>query len=303
MELQAASEDKGKRLDHFLQEKMPRYSRSRLQDWVKAGLVLVDGATGKSSQLLKGIEAIAVTVGELTPLRAEAEDIPLQVLYEDAAVIAIDKPAGMVVHAGAGNHHGTLVNALLHRFGMLSNVGGDLRPGIVHRLDKETSGVILVARTDEAHRKLSAQFASRKVEKLYLTLVHGLVRLDEGRIELPVARDPVRRTRMTTKVASGRTALTYYTVKDRFEKYSFLRVKIGTGRTHQIRVHMASQGYPVVGDKLYGAPPQPADSPLATRFFLHAWRITFESPDGGKELTVESQLPPPLAAIIEARKL
>ncbi len=303
MELHATSTDKGKRLDHFLQERMPRYSRSRLQDWVKSGLVLVDGASAKASLVLKGGEAIGVTVGELAPLRAEAEDIPLEVLYEDAAVIAINKPAGMVVHAGAGNHRGTLVNALLHRFGKLSDVGGDLRPGIVHRLDKETSGVILVARTDEAHRKLSAQFASREVEKLYLTLVHGALRLDAGRIELPVARDPVRRTRMTTKVASGRSALTDYTVLDRFEKYSFLRVRIGTGRTHQIRVHMASQGHPVVGDRLYGAPPQPVDSPLASRFFLHAWRIRFKSPAEGKDLTVESPLPAPLAAIIKARKL
>ena len=303
MELLATSADKGKRLDHFLQERMPRYSRSRLQDWVKSGLVLVDGGAAKASLVLKGSEAVGVTVGELAPLRAEAEDIPLEVLYEDAAVIAINKPAGMVVHAGAGNHHGTLVNALLHRFGKLSEVGGDLRPGIVHRLDKETSGVILVARTDEAHRKLSAQFASREVEKLYLALVHGVVRPDSGKIELPVARDPVRRTRMTTKVASGRSALTYYTVLDRFEKYSFLQVKIGTGRTHQIRVHMSSQGHPVVGDRLYGAPPQAADSPLASRFFLHAWRIRFKSPDGGKDLTVESPLPAPLAAIIEARKL
>ena len=303
MDLITPAAAKGKRLDHFLQESLPDFSRSRLTDWIKSGLVLVNGQPTRASLLLKGGEAIIVTPAALPALKAEPEDIPLEILYEDAAVIAVNKPSGMVVHAGAGNHTGTLVNALVHRFKQLSELGGDQRPGIVHRLDKETSGVILVARTDDAHRKLAAQFSTRTLEKLYLTLVHGSVRGDTGKIETPITRDPVRRTRMTTKIASGRQALTHYNVLDRFEKFTYLKIRIGTGRTHQIRVHMASLGHPVVGDRLYGAPQQPAEGPLGSRFFLHAWRITFDSPAGAKDLTVESPLPAPLAAIIGARKL
>ena len=168
IDLTSSAQDSGKRLDHFLQEKLPRYSRSRLQEWIKGGRVRVDGRVGKPSSILRGAHAIQVEPADLAPLRATPEDIPLDILYEDADVIAIHKPAGMVVHAGAGRHAGTLTNALLHRFERLSQLGGDLRPGIVHRLDRDTSGVLLVARTDEAHRNLAEQFASRKVEKIYL---------------------------------------------------------------------------------------------------------------------------------------
>src|SRR5579862_2938463 len=188
------------------------------------------------------------------------------------------------MHAGAGHHDGTLVNRLVHRFQALSHVGGDLRPGIVHRLDKDTSGVILVARTDAAHRALAAQFAGRTVEKIYLALVHGKVRADSGRITKPIARDPVRRTRMTARLESGREALTDYRVRQRFEKFTFLEVRIGTGRTHQIRVHLASIGHPVAGDRLYGGMP-------AARMFLHAWRIGFTSPATNQRVTVEAPLP------------
>ncbi len=178
--LEASRADRGKRLDQFLRERLPQYSRSRLQDWIEQGRVLVDGSPQKRSYLLKGAERIHVQPGELAPLRATPEDLPIEVLYEDADVIAINKPAGMVVHTGAGRHSGTLVNALLHRFGKLSSVGGDLRPGIVHRLDRFTSGVILVARSDAAHRNLAEQFASRQVEKIYVALVHGRVKDDAG---------------------------------------------------------------------------------------------------------------------------
>ena len=188
-----------------LRERLPQYSRARLQDWIEQGRVLVNGSPEKRSYLLKGAEQIQVQPGELAPLHATPEDLPLDVLYEDADVIAINKPAGMVVHSGAGQHSGTLVNAVLHRFGKLSTVGGDLRPGIVHRLDRYTSGVILVARNDAAHRHLAEQFASRQVEKIYLALVHGDVKKDEGRITTPIARDPVHRTRMTARLAQGRS--------------------------------------------------------------------------------------------------
>jgi len=280
----AGPRDGGKRLDHYLQEQAPQYSRSRLQNWIKAGRVTVNGAAAKASLLLRGSERIEVSPADLAPLQAAPEDLPIEILYEDPAVIAIDKPAGLVVHAGAGAHSGTLVNRLMHHFATLSHVGGELRPGIVHRLDKGTSGVLLVARNDSAHRALSAQFAGRTVEKTYLALVHGRVRDETDRITKPIARDPVRRTRMTTRLANGRSALTEYRVLQRFEKFSYLEVRIGTGRTHQIRVHLASMGHPIAGDRLYGAP-------AAERIFLHAWRIAFTSPTTGERVAVESALP------------
>ncbi len=284
--MSASASDAGKRLDQFLRERLPQFSRSRLQDWIEQGRVLVDGSPAKRSYLVKGAERIHVQPGELPPLRATPEDLPLEVLYEDADVIAINKPAGMVVHTGAGQHSGTLVNAVLHRFGKLSSVGGELRPGIVHRLDRFTSGVILIARHDAAHRNLAEQFASRQVEKIYVALVHGRLKNDQGRITTPIARDPVRRVRMTARLDHGRQAITSYQVLKRFDRLTFLEVKIGTGRTHQIRVHLASIGHPVVGDKLYGAPA----SELG-RFFLHARQITFTSPSSAERITVNAPLP------------
>lgn len=281
--------DAAKRLDHFLQEKLPGYSRSRVQEWIKAGRVRINGqAAAKASQALRGGESIEVEPAELPPLHAFAEDIPVHVLYQDEAVIAVDKPAGMVVHLGAGNRAGTLVNALLHRFGTLSGTNGDERPGIVHRLDRETSGVLLVARTDAAHRALAAQFAERSVEKVYLALVHGHVRKDHGSFDAPIERDPVRRVRMTARTGRGRTALTEYQVRARSSdpKLTYVEVKLHTGRTHQIRVHFAHAGHALVGDTVYGAPADPLG-----RFFLHARRITFTSPAGGKRVTVQSPLP------------
>jgi 23S rRNA pseudouridine1911/1915/1917 synthase len=281
----------GKRLDHFLQEELSEYSRSRIQSWIKDGLVQVNGSAAKASLLLHGGETIEVSPARLPPLKADPEDLPVEVLYEDASLIAVNKPAGLTVHAGAGQHAGTLVNRLVHRFGALSQLGGEMRPGIVHRLDNDTSGVLLVARTDAAHRALAAQFADRTVEKVYLALVHGKVRADSGRITKPIARDPVRRTRMTARLESGREALTTYTVQKRFEKFTFLEVRIGTGRTHQIRVHLASIGHPVAGDRLYGS--RVCDPP-AERLFLHAWKIGFLSPATNERMTVEAPLAPEL---------
>ncbi|MEO5926968.1 MAG: RluA family pseudouridine synthase [Bryobacteraceae bacterium] len=284
--------DVAKRLDHFLQEQLPQYSRSRLQSWVKDGHVAVNGVPAKVSTLLRGGEQVDVQPANLTPLKATPEDLPVEVLYEDDAVLAINKPAGMIVHAGAGNHDGTLVNRLVHRFQAdLSSVGGDLRPGIVHRLDKETSGVLLVARTDAAHRSLAAQFSGRSVEKTYLALVRGKVRDETGRITKPIARDPVRRTRMTAGLGTGREAITEYRVVQRFEKFTYLEVRIGTGRTHQIRVHLLNLGHSVAGDLVYG----PAKQPDAPRMFLHAWRIGFESPATQERVQVEAPVPAELS--------
>ena len=286
-EFDVPPESAGRRLDQFLPERLPEYSRSRIQDWIRAGRVLVDGHAQKGSYAVRRGERIHVTPADLPPLKAFAEDIPIEILYQDDDVVALNKPAGMVVHAGAGRHSGTLVNAVLHHFDTLSTAGGEERPGIVHRLDRETSGVLLVARTDAAHRSLAAQFAAREIEKIYLALVEKTVARDRGRVETPIERDPVRRTRMTTRTGRGRTALTEWTVLERLPRHTLVQVGIGTGRTHQIRVHMASVGHPIAGDTLYGAAAAARD-----RFFLHAHRISFRAAAG--PVTVESPLPPEL---------
>ena len=293
VELSAA--DAGKRLDHVIHQRWPQFSRARVQQWIKNGRVLVNGAGRRASYLVRNGDVVDVQPAEPAPLRATPEKIPLTVLYEDHDVVAIDKPAGMVVHAGAGVRSGTLVNALLHRFGSLSGAAGELRPGIVHRLDRYTSGVLLVAKNDAAHQHLAGQFAARKVEKTYLALVHGNVKPDRGRIEKPITRDPRQRVRMTARLARGRAAWSEYHVLRRFAGFTFLEVRIGTGRTHQIRVHLASIGHPVVGDGLYGAPARIAGQPGLPRYFLHAHRIRFTQPTTGEPVTVESPLPSDLA--------
>jgi 23S rRNA pseudouridine1911/1915/1917 synthase len=288
MKLRPAAADRGKRLDSFLHEKLPEFSRSRLQSWIKGSRVAVAGRPEKSSYLIRGTEEIDVEPAALPPLKAFAEAIPLAVLYEDAGMVVIDKPAGMVVHAGAGVHAGTVVNALLHRFESLSSEAGDLRPGIVHRLDRFTSGALIVAKTDEAHRDLAAQFASRAVEKIYLTLVEGKLE-GSGRIAKPIARDPKTRARMTARLATGRSALTDWEALEQLPGFTHLRIRLRTGRTHQIRAHMAALGHPVAGDRLYGAKPSPWN-----RYFLHAHRLGFHSPATREHVTVVSPLPPDL---------
>jgi 23S rRNA pseudouridine1911/1915/1917 synthase len=288
MNLQASEADRGKRLDAFLHEKLPEFSRSRIQTWIRGGRAAVAGRAEKPSYQLRGAEQISIEPAQLPALKATPEDIPLRILYEDQSAVAIDKPAGMVVHAGAGVHQGTVVNALLHRFASLSSVGGDIRPGIVHRLDRFTSGVLLVAKTDEAHRDLALQFSTRKVEKIYLTLVEGRM-LGEGRISKPIARDPRHRARMTARLETGRTALTDWEAVEQFSGFTFLRIRLGTGRTHQIRAHMAALGHPVAGDHLYSAKVSPWG-----RYFLHAHRLGFRSPASGQPVVVESPLPPDL---------
>jgi len=295
MELQSAEEDRGKRLDAFLHERLPEFSRSRLQSWIHDLRVTVAGRPEKPSYQLRGTETIHLEPAALPPLHATAEAIPLTVLYEDESAVVIDKPAGMVVHAGAGIHAGTVVNALLHRFQALSTIGGDLRPGIVHRLDRFTSGALLVAKTDAAHRDLALQFSSRKVEKIYLTLVEGAmleggIDKPSGRITKPITRDPRQRARMTARLGSGRSALTDWETIEDLHGFTLLRIRLGTGRTHQIRAHMAALGHPVAGDTLYGARPSPWK-----RYFLHAHRLGFRSPATGETVVVESPLPADLA--------
>jgi 23S rRNA pseudouridine1911/1915/1917 synthase len=297
--LSAEPADSGRRLDQFVQRRLPQFSRARVQEWIKAGRVLINGKPTRASFLVRSGDSIDVEPAEPAPLRAVPEELPLHVLYEDDDVVAIDKPAGMVVHAGAGVHAGTLVNALLHRFAALSQVSGPLRPGIVHRLDRYTSGVLLVAKNDPAHRALAAQFSGRQVEKVYLALVHGSMPNETGRIERPIARDPIRRTRMTARLRQGRAALTEYRVLRRFSKFTLLEVRIGTGRTHQIRVHLSSTGHPVAGDTLYGAPGRIEGRPPPGRYFLHAHRVRFRQPSTDQEITVESPLPADLQTWME----
>jgi 23S rRNA pseudouridine1911/1915/1917 synthase len=304
----ATPENAGKRLDQFLAAQLKETSRARIQQLIGEEKVLVNQAPAKASLRLRGGESISI-LGEpqLPPLRAIAEEIPLDIVYEDADLAVINKPAGMMVHAGAGatesdRNRGTLVNALLHHFQQLSSVGGELRPGVVHRLDKETSGLIIVAKNDESHRRLASQFSRREVKKTYIALVHGWPKKDQATIRAAISRDAVRRTRMTTRGSGGRDAITHYAVTRRIEspvgKFALLEVKIDTGRTHQIRVHLSSLGHPVVGDSLYGAPRElrgknASLAPLA-RNFLHAAQLQFAHPRSGEPLAFSCPLPPEL---------
>jgi len=314
--IHVADEDAGKRLDQFLTSQLKETSRARVQQLIAEEKVLVNGVTAKASLRLRGGEQVSI-LGEATPppLRAIAEDIPLDIVYEDADLAVINKPAGMMVHAGAGasedqRNRGTLVNALLHHFRQLSGVSGELRPGIVHRLDKATSGLIVVAKDDETHRKLAAQFARRQVKKTYLALVHGWMKQERGTISSSISRDRVRRTRMTTRCEGGREAITHYAVQrrieSRFGKFTLLEVRIATGRTHQIRVHLASLGHPVVGDALYGAPRElrgregGSASPLALpRNFLHAAELQLSHPRTGETLSLARPLPEELVEFLQ----
>ena len=325
-------EGAGQRLDHFIATQLDGVSRSRVQLLLDQGDVLVNGAPAKPSLKLRGGEQILIT-GEPhpAPLKAKPQDIPLDVVFEDKHLAIINKPAGMMVHAGAGEtedarNSNTLVNALLFRFNALSSTGGDLRPGIVHRLDKETSGLIVVAKSDAAHAKLGELFSSRQIHKTYIALVHGWVERQKGTITAAVSRDPVRRTRMTTRRDDGRTAISHYRVlrriESRFGRFTLVSVRIETGRTHQIRVHMASIGYPIVGDTLYGAPAlihlapatgsaqtprrkvaEPGSAAQPTlhleRNFLHAAELALAHPVTGKPLAFEAPLPEELELFLK----
>ncbi len=319
------AEAHSQRLDAFLAAQLEGVSRSRVQLLLDQGDVLVNGIRVKASHKLRGGEQIVITGDpHPAPLKAVPEAIPLDIVYEDADLAVVNKPAGMMVHAGSGQNDtarnsGTLVNALLHRFQTLSSTGGELRPGIVHRLDKSTSGLIIVAKNDRAHAALGAMFSGRHVKKTYIALVHGAVERLKGSISAAVSRDPIRRTRMTTRPSeNSRTAISHYEVvrrlSTRFGKFTLLQVRIETGRTHQIRVHMASLGHPVVGDTLYGGAgqiteqtasgarpagkkPDPERLKLG-RNFLHSANLEFTQPITGKLLQLQAPLPEELTAFL-----
>jgi 23S rRNA pseudouridine1911/1915/1917 synthase len=297
----------GDRLDHAVAARYPELSRTRVKELIDGQLVLVDGKPSKGSHRLHTGEKVAVNPKVRPPLQAQAESIPLEILFEDADIIAVNKPAGMTVHAGAGNASGTMVNALLGRGQSLSQLGDALRPGIVHRLDKETSGVILVAKTDTAHARLGEAFRQRTVNKTYIALVQGSFESTSGRIELAIGRDPIKRVRMAAgqktwrgvtsaaKLPNLREARTDWRSLLRIDATTLLEVQLHTGRTHQIRVHFSALKHPVVGDTLYGAATQlrvgdTALPPLG-RNFLHAAKIVFSHPRTGERMELRAPLP------------
>jgi len=307
IELVVASEQAGERLDRFLVSHLAELSRSRIQSLVEEGFVQVDGVAMKPSYRVESGDSVTVEIPAAPPAGVEAEPIPLDVLYEDQDIAVINKPAGMIIHPGAGADTGTMVAALLHRFGGmpgLSSVGGPLRPGIVHRLDKGTSGAVIVARTDLAHKKLVEEFRDRTVQKTYVALLHGKIKGERGTIELPVARDLHRRSRMTARRREGREARTDWRVRLRLGGFTLVEADLHTGRTHQIRVHFSALGYPVVGDTLYGAPRQERIGsellPELDRNFLHAARLAFLHPRTGKQVEVRAPLPAELTAYLKA---
>ncbi len=289
------AEEAGRRLDVFLARHMPDWTRSQLQRLIRSGQVTIGPRTVyKAGEEVEVGERIMVRSAR-HELRAVAEDLPLAIVYEDDDLLVVNKPADMVVHVGAGVKSGTLVNALLHHIGKLSGTGGELRPGIVHRLDRMTSGLVIVAKNDFAHGRLAEQFKSRAVHKTYTLLVHGWVAQESGEISKPVGRDPFRRVRMKVGGIGPREALTRYRVLRRFKHFTLLEAEPRTGRTHQLRVHFSSLGHPIVGDRLYGAPAclkiGGREEKTLERNFLHASALEFHHPRTGQSLRLNSPLP------------
>jgi 23S rRNA pseudouridine1911/1915/1917 synthase len=297
-------DEAGQRLDRFIAIQLPDTSRTHVQNLIDEGRVLVGGIAKKPSHRLEAGETVNIEIPAPVLPGVEPEDIPLDILYEDKSIAVINKPAGMIVHPGAGEDRGTLVAALLHRYGAdgLSEIGGVIRPGIVHRLDKDTSGAMVIARNDESHAKLVEEFRERRVEKTYLALLHGAIKGERGRIELPVSRDMKRRSRMTARRSSGREARTDWRLRLRLDQFSLIEANIHTGRTHQIRVHFSALTFPVVGDTLYGAPRQERIGrellPALERNFLHSARIAFIHPQSGKRMEFRAPLPAELVTYI-----
>ena len=292
-------EEGNERLDHFLTEELPDYSRSRLQSFIKEGRVRVDGKPAKKyGQALVPGQMITVIIPEEHESGLIPEDIPLDILYEDDQSIVINKPAGMVVHPAAGHETGTLVHAVLAHCDDLKGFGGEIRPGVVHRLDRDTSGIIVMAKNEKAHIFLQEQFKARSINKRYLALVDGAPPTPSGRVEAPIGRDPIRRQQMAILTPDkGREAVTEYRTVKQYAKHTLIEAHPLTGRTHQIRVHMAFLKCPIVGDVLYGRRKQ--SIPL-DRHFLHAYRLTILLPGKREPMTFEAPLPPELQAVLDS---
>ena len=298
-----AGDHHGARLDHFVTAVVPELSRARVQRLIREGHVLLNGRTVRASHAVHAGDMVDLVVPPAAPSTPAPEPLPLALLHDDPDLVVVDKPAGMVVHPAAGHDRGTLVNALLHHVAGLSGIGGEERPGIVHRLDRGTSGVMVVAKHDAAHTELSRQFADREVDKEYLGLAWGL--LNAGRrIDAPLGRDPVDRKKISTRARRARTAVTRITGTERLRGLTLATIAIATGRTHQIRVHLASIGHPIAGDALYGGVRRhlAADHrALASleRPFLHAWRLAFSHPRDGRRVQFEAPLPADLQAVVD----
>jgi 23S rRNA pseudouridine1911/1915/1917 synthase len=297
----------GRRLDTLLPEKKADFSRSQVQKAIREGLVRVNGKAAKPSLLVAAGDSVEIDFPEPVPLEAAPQDIPLTVLFEDDWVIVIDKPAGMVVHPACGNYTGTLVNALLHHCTNLSGIGGVIRPGIVHRLDKGTSGVLVAAKSDKAHHSLSAQFKDHTVSRKYHALVFGAMPQDCGSIESAIGRHVSDRKKMSIHTRSGRTAITHWQVLETFSGLSLVQAQLETGRTHQVRVHLSSINHPVVGDDLYGGDKKikqlTAKRVLdlvrsVKRPLLHAFHLTFRHPATGADMAFEASMPEDFSSIL-----
>jgi 23S rRNA pseudouridine1911/1915/1917 synthase len=294
------------RLDQFLISRNPGQSRSQIQNWIRKGFVRVNGELAKTGYLTRPNDNVVLTIPEALPDRLLPEAIPLDILYEDSDLAVINKPAGLVCHPGAGIRSGTLVNALLHRMGPLE-AGDPGRPGIVHRLDKLTSGVMLIAKNNLAHRQLAQQFKSREVKKEYVALVYGCPSPSSGTVNIPLGRDPKNRKKMSPRAHRKRTAVTHYTLEEDCGFVSLLSIRIETGRTHQIRVHLSQKGHPIVGDSLYGANrigSLPAGLYVAAkelqRLFLHSRRLQFRHPRSGALLSFQAPLAQELQRFLAA---
>jgi 23S rRNA pseudouridine1911/1915/1917 synthase len=296
IELRVSRERAGLRLDRFLALELSDFSRSRLQALIEGGFVRLNAQAPRARDLVRTDDLVELEVPPAEKIEAAAEAIPLTILFEDDDLLVINKPAGMVVHPGAGNQEHTLVNALLSHCEVLSGIGGKERPGIVHRLDKETSGCLVVAKNDTTHRELSRQFAARTVRKTYLALVAGRLRQQSGKVDAPIARHPVHRQRMSiSKTSRGRSALTEYRVVRSGAEMSLVECELHSGRTHQIRVHLHHLGHPILGDKLY-APRLAKEFP---RQMLHAWRLGFTHPRSEQSMQFEAPLPGDFAQAVE----
>ncbi len=287
----------GQRLDAYLAQAMAGFSRSAVQKMLEAQLVTVNDKPAKAGQKLKTGDTIAAFVPPPVALEAQPEAMPLAIVYEDPHLLVVDKPKGLVVHPGAGNTTGTLVSGLLHHCrGQLSGINGVLRPGIVHRIDKDTSGLLVVAKTDAAHRHLSEQLAAHSVDRAYNAIVHGVLKTPAGTVNAPVGRHPVQRTKMAINHHHGKHAVTHYRVLEAFHKHTFIEARLETGRTHQIRVHMASLGHPLLGDDVYGPK---TSKPACTGQALHARLLGFTHPATGERLSFESPLPGYFEALLQ----
>ena len=294
--LTAAAENKGERIDKFISDSADNISRSYAAKLCADGLVLVNGKAADKNLKLKGTETIEVSLPEPETIELKPENIPLDIVYEDNDVIVINKPAGMVVHPAPGNENGTLVNALLYHCGdSLSAINGVIRPGIVHRIDKDTSGLLVAAKNNEAHLKLSEQLKARKAVRKYIALVNGNIKEDSGTINKPIGRSSADRKKMAV-TANGREAVTHYNVLERFGRYTLTECVLETGRTHQIRVHMASIGHSLVGDKTYGIKKEKFN---LSGQLLHARTIGFVHPSTGEMMQFSSELPDYFSDVIE----